>query len=322
MHARPFDARWMQQRLDTLPLQSPARFRRGLAARCALAPLMLLLGACAPPVGDTAAPSASDSGPDTWGITLVEVAAGSFNMGSGASDPDDIYIDRRVTLTHDFSIATTETTRRQWEAYPPNADWEYEADWPACTTSTTSATCPAEGLPWPDVARYCNGLSAELELTPCYLEDGSDVADAFAADIYACPGFRLPTDAEWEFAARGGQDLEFSGSDSASAVAWTKETAADRGTYAHEVATLAPNAWGLYDMSGNASEWTQDWYDFDMSGAAVVDPMGPPDGSVRVFRSGDWTLSDEYARVSSRNGAAPGSPFLSTGFRIVRTIEP
>ena len=187
-----------------------------------------------------------------WGSEMITISAGTFTMGGGAGDPDGTYTDHDVTLTRDFWIGETEITRGQWESSPANASWTYSSmpSYP-CTTSTTTDDCPADTMSWYDVAKYCNALSAEEGLTACYLADGTDVAAAYLTDPYACPGYRMPTEAEWEYAARAGEDTEFSGSNTASDVAWYTVNAYDLGTYAHEVATLVPNARGLYDMSGN-----------------------------------------------------------------------
>ena len=176
---------------------------------------------------------------------MVRIPAGTFTMGGGAGD-------HQVTLTHDFWIGATEVTRGQWESYSANAGWEYSSmpDYP-CTTSTTASDCPADTVSWYDVAKYANALSATEGLTLCHLADGTDLASAYLANPYACPGYRLPTEAEWEYAARAGEDTTYSGSNASTDVAWTYENAYGVGTYAHEAATLAPNAWGLYDMSGN-----------------------------------------------------------------------
>ena len=280
---------------------------------------------------DTDTDADTDADTTAWGGRMVRIPAGTFTMGGGAGDPSDSYEDHQVTLTHDFWIGATEVTRGQWESYSANAGWEYTSmpDYP-CTTSTTASDCPADSVSWYDVVRYANALSTTEGLTPCYLADGTDLAATYLADPYACPGYRLPTEAEWEYAARAGEDTTYSGSNTSTDVAWTYENAYSAGTYAHEAATLAPNAWGLYDMSGNVWEWTNDWYDSAhggyADGSSDVDPAGPVtgsgegyEGSYRVYRGGGWSNGAGSATVSNRVVVNPEFAYDYVGFRLSRS---
>ena len=237
-----------------------------------------------------------------WGSEMIVIPAGSYSMGSGRGDSSGSYIDHTVTLTHDFWIGQTEITRGQWESWSGGVGWAYSTSYP-CTGTTTN--CPTNQVSWYDVAQYANALSTAEGLTPCYLTDGTDLAAAYLSDPYSCPGYRLPTEAEWEYAARAGEDTTYSGSNTAADVAWTYETAYSLGTYSHEVAMLAPNAWGLYDMSGNQWEWTNDWYSSSYdgygTGSAITDPPGPTSGSFRVFRGGSWFNFADSASVACRS---------------------
>ena len=275
--------------------------------------------------GDADTDSDSDSDSDTlttaWGGRMLRIPAGTFTMGGGAGDPDGWYQDHEVTLTHDYWIGATEVTRGQWESFSENAGWEYASmpDYP-CTTSTTVSDCPADSVSWYDAAKYANALSTMEGLTPCYLADGTDRASAYLDNPYSCPGYRLPTEAEWEYAARLGEDRTFSGSDTSTDVAWTAENSNYVGTYAHEVATLAPNTSGLYDMSGDVQEWTNDWGDRTYGGygdgSAQVDPAGPASSSWRVYRGGSWITGSVEARVSFREWLEPDAASLNQGFRL------
>ena len=257
-----------------------------------------------------------------WGSEMIAISAGSFTMGGGAGDPSGNYTDHVVTLTRDFWIGQTEITQGQWESYAANVGWPFTTSYP-CTTSTTTDDCPADTISWYDVAKYANALSAQEGLAACYSADGTDVVATYRTDPYACPGYRMPTEAEWEYAARAGVDTEFSGSNTATSVAWYYDNAYNLGTYAHRVATLAPNAWGLYDMSGNVYEWTNDWYSGSYGGysggAAQTDPPGPTSGSVRVGRGGNWTDSTSNVRVADRYYNYPDSAYYFVGGRLSRS---
>lgn len=276
-------------------------------------------------MGDTSVDT-GDTGADyvsAAGGTMIHLSAGTFSMGSGLGDPDGAYVDHDVTLTHDFYLAQTETTRGEWESDPSNTGWTYSSlpDYP-CTG--TSADCPADTMTWYDAAMYANWLSAEEGRTECYLTDGTDMAAAYIADPYSCPGYRLPTEAEWEYSARAGEDTTYAGSDTAADVAWTYDNAYAMGTNSHEVATLDANAWGLYDMSGNVYEWTNDWYDSAYGGysggAAATDPPGPSSGSRRVTRGCSWISGTSGATVSDRTSDRPVSAGNNVGFRLARSI--
>ncbi|GDX83821.1 hypothetical protein LBMAG42_56320 [Deltaproteobacteria bacterium] len=284
---------------------------------------------------DTGPDTAVDTGVDTGvdprtdyisvaGGTMLFLSGGTFSMGSGLGDPDGAYVDHDVTLTHDFYLAQTETTRGEWEADPANASWTYSSlpDYP-CTG--VPADCPADTMTWYDAAMYANWLSVEEGRTECYLADGTDIAAAYIADPYSCPGYRLPTEAEWEYAARAGVNTRYAGSNTAADVAWTYENAYRTASYAHESCSLAANAWGLCDMSGNLTEWTNDWYGVDggySTGAAEIDPPGPSAGSYRVPRGGDWRSTALSSTVSYRGMQPPEAANYTFGFRLARSVAP
>ena len=143
------------------------------------------------------------------------------------------------------------------------------------------------------------------------------------ADPHSCPGYRLPTEGEWEYAARAGVDTRYSGSDTIGDVAWYD---VNSGSTTHEGCMLAETAWGWCDMSGNVWEWTNDWYSSSYggygTGAASADPPGASSGSTRVGRGGGWSYGANYASVSNRYNDYPEDATSYFGFRLSRSIVP
>ena len=242
------------------------------------------------------------------GAGMMLLPADSFDMGSGRGDPRGDYPDHDVTLTHDFWMGRTEITRDQWEHDPASEDWDYYP------SSTCGGDCPADVISWYDAARYANWLSAEEGLDDCYSSDGTETADA---NPYDCSGYRLPTEAEWEYAARAGLDTTYSGGDDVNDVAWTSGNSGDA---SHPVCTTTQreNAWALCDMSGNLWEWTNDWYG-SPDEAPMTNPTGAASGSQRAFRGGSWSFDALSAQVAARNADDPGYHGGNFGFRLARS---
>lgn len=275
-----------------------------------------LLTGCLPPLpaggdsgdGDSAThPSVDSDFTATNGAEMMLIPAGTFDMGSGLGDPDGAYPDHDVTLTHDFWISRTEVTRDQWEQDPDNVGWSFYP------TTTCASDCPADVLSWYDAARYANWLSGVEGLDACYTPDGTDTA----ANPHDCGGYRLPTEAEWEYAARAGLDTAYSGGDVVGDVAWTSGNSGDS---SHQVCTTPDpqNAFGICDMSGNLWEWTHDWY-VEPDAAPMTDPVGPASGTLRVFRGGSWSFDAVSAHVSYRGADEPGYIGGNFGVRLARS---
>lgn len=273
---------------------------------------------------------------------LVSIPAGTFMMGytAGYSSEKPVH---SVTLTRAFYICEHEVTQAEYETY-----CSYDGGDRPFASYGLGPDYPVYNMSWYGALVYCNRRSMAEGLTPCYTISGStDPADwpgvqstggkyrgpnsssdlavwANAACDWNADGYRLPTSAEWEYAARAGDTTTdaktWSGTSSSSSLgdyAWYGVS--DGSGTAHPVKTKLPNAWGLYDMSGNAHEWCWDWYDLYGS-SAVTDPTGPSSGSYRVYRGGSYFDSAGGCTVSSREDGSPYRGYGNVGFRVVRTI--
>jgi formylglycine-generating enzyme required for sulfatase activity len=227
------------------------------------------------------------SAPD-WTFALIQ--PGTFQMGSTTGNTDERPV-RSVTLTGAFRMQTTEVTQAQWTAVM--------GDHPSLNPSCGSA-CPVENVSWNDIQLFLTRLNEQ--------DPGK--------------GYRLPTEAEWEYAARAGTTGDYGVMDGTRAVdlrffSWYAATSGGRKS---QVRLLAPNAWGLYDMHGNVAEWVQDWYDSGYHGRGVnVDPPGPTSGTRRVIRGGDWSGQAGNVRSASRSsGVNPDAKGSTVGLRLVR----
>ncbi len=248
---------------------------------------------------------------NTIGMTFVYIEPTGdkgFMMGSSLS-PEEVvkryggyaewYKDQRpqhkVILTKGFYLQTTEVTQGQWKEIMGTEPWK------GSSLVREGSDYPAVRLLWNDARKFINKLN-EKEGTNKY---------------------RLPTEAEWEYACRAGTRTAYSWGDTMDGkYCWYKGNTWDVGQkYAHEVKGKRPNAWGLYDMSGNVCEWCSDWYDHNYyKNSPEKDPQGPPNGRDRVFRGGSWSFNNpRYCRSAHRFRHYPGDPPSSnSGFRIAR----
>lgn len=213
---------------------------------------------------------------------MIYVEGGTFVMGN---DKGDSYEDERpphnVTLKG-YYISETEVTQSLWTAVMGNNPSSFKGD-----------NLPVESVNYNDCGAFCRELSQSLDKT-----------------------FRLPTEAEWEFAASGGvksKGEKFSGSSEIEKVAWYTENSENK---THPVKTKEPNELGIYDMSGNVWEWCSDWYgDYDAEDA--TNPQGPQNGTDRVLRGGCWYNFPGLCRVTNRGDYTPVNRGYYHGFRIV-----
>ncbi len=215
---------------------------------------------------------------------MVWVNGGTFRMGATSEQGNDAYSDEKpvhsVTLSS-YYIGKTEVTQALWKAVMGSN--------PSCFTGNN---LPVECVSWNDCQEFIRKLNA---LTG--------------------QNFRLPTEAEWEFACRGGNNsrgYKYSGSNYIDNVAWYD---GNSGKKTHPVATKLPNELGIYDMSGNVMEWCSDWYG-DYSSGAQTNPKGPYDGSCRVSRGGGWISNARNCRSSRRSNNSPDQPFNDIGLRL------
>jgi serine/threonine protein kinase/formylglycine-generating enzyme required for sulfatase activity len=240
---------------------------------------------------------------NTVGMRFVLVLAGEFLMGSADTGAQwDEKPQHRVTIARAFSLGETEVTQGQYFAVTRKRPSRFKG----------SDALPVESVSWLDAVQFCNALSLGEKVPAFYTIDGRTVTVADWSE----PGYRLPTEAEWEYACRAGSPLLYSfGNDAAKLgdYAWYYDAGAIRRT--HPVGLKRPNAFGLYDMHGNVWEWCWDGH-ARYGGAPATDPTGPADAEARVFRSG---CGEDGGPSAHRNRTAPGSRTDTLGFRVART---
>jgi formylglycine-generating enzyme required for sulfatase activity len=248
-------------------------------------------------------------------MRLVEIPAGRFLMGSPESEADrwDDETQHEVTISKAFWLGQTPVTQAQWQAVMGSNPSRFKGP-----------NRPVEQVTWFDAVHFCNVLSELAGLTPHYRVasirrgDEGGIIDAEVELIEGANGYRLPTEAEWEYACRAGTTTAFSFGDDESMLAkhaWFDENS---GFGTHPVATKRSNAWGLFDMHGNVWDWCSDWYDAYPSGA-VTDPQGPRSGTLRVLRGGSWFGFSRPCRAAFRLGRGPAGRDCDFGFRVART---
>lgn len=228
------------------------------------------------------------------GMKLKRIKRGSFPMGNPVKEEMGLdYPEHRVRISGDFWLGVTEVTQGQWEAVMGTHPWKDQEHVKA------GANYPATFVSWEDAVRFCKRLSVKEGVV-----------------------YRLPTEAEWEFACRAGTTItDYSFGDGTTAledhVWFFANTHKVNEKYAHQVGTKRPNPWGLYNMHGNVCEWCQDWYG-GYESAAAVDPVGSPTGSEKVVRGGSWYYDASNCRSSSRNYITPSHRSRYLGFRVAR----
>ena len=240
-----------------------------------------------------------------FSFDMVQLPAGAFTMGSPPSEEGrrDVETQHRVVLTRGFELGVVPVTKSLYAAVLGTTPSHFQGP-----------QRPVERVSWFDAVRFCNALSAAVGLSPAY-RIGAGETPSVEWDR-ASAGYRLPTEAEWEYAARAGTSHRYAGGDDAGAVAWTEKNS---GGETHAVGEKAANAWGLHDLSGNVWEWCWDWYGAYPS-EPVSDAAGPASGSGRVLRGGSWLDAARYARVAHRRERSPGNRDWYIGLRLSRTV--
>jgi len=274
---------------------------------------------------------------DAVSIDMVLVKGGTFTMGIPASDrrrftgKGTVWPAHQVTLS-DFYMGKYEVTQGQYyEVMGENpSQVVINPDNPA---RDGWKTLPVESVSWGETLVFCNKLSIREKLKPVYSINGSvnpddwgirPVWDAVKIDLKA-NGYRLPTESEWEYAARGGAESKgfiYAGSNDVSEVAWCdgiKDGLKVGGL--HGVGKKQPNELGLYDMSGNVAEWCWDW-EGNYPSDAQSNPVGPARGiDNRIIRGGSWALRHTYCMVLSRSSVSSRSTNSLYGFRVVHNAQ-
>jgi formylglycine-generating enzyme required for sulfatase activity len=258
-----------------------------------------------------------DAGPDAGPPPppgYVRIEPGEFMMGSPEAErwrAAENETRHRVRLTRPFALKETETTQAEWAAVMGTNPSGFSG----CDD------CPVEAVGWDDAVDFCNASSLREGLPLCYDADRSFLG-------LDCPGYRLPTEAEWEFAVRAGTQTPYytggrvndggCSDPDLDPAAWICGNSNGR---PQPGAQKVPNAWGLYDMHGNVSEWVHDrWDGGDYPPGPATDPLGTPDGARRIARGGSWFFGVIDARSAIRMGVDRDGRYDIIGFRPARTL--
>ena len=301
---------------------------------------------------------------------FVFVKGGTVTGAAYTNNYKGVFIEGRTVTLSDFYMGKYEVTQKEYASVMAGqkvtvngTEYALESNPSYCTEDSTDYTLfngdiqekrPVEGVTWYDAVWYCNALSEKEGLTKAYnievttVNSSNHITAATVTLNKNAKGYRLPTEAEWEYAARGGDPTKadwnyvFSGADTAEGVSYnssknagldsvgwywynsingttgdTEPSSGKQGYGTHQVGKKAPNRLGLYDMSGNVWEWCYDWYGTVNTGTETA-PTGAASGSYRVDRGGSWGRDALYASVSYRFSSSPSSRYDYLGFRVVR----
>ncbi len=331
---------------------------RSTAAVLSAGLMWLGCGAASTPPETVDAPMPAPLGDIDLPAGWVALPGGVFEMGSGIAPPNAEEREHQVMITRHFAIRAFEVTQAEWIEVM-GTDPAYFGE---CGDS-----CPVEQVSFWDALAFLNAMSERDGLEPCYDmssclgtpgggcadDSGYCEGDYACGDVafagLTCTGYRLPTEAEWEYAARAAttddtwegpvvaeelyrapvlDELAWYGGNSGVEYidgAWCdtwegRDPLAPQQCGTHPVASLAPNPWGLYDTLGNVREWVWDGFGAYIADPAI-DPTGPIMPAMRVHRGGDWSAFARDVRVSQRDAADPSSRIRTVGFRVARTLR-
>lgn len=229
---------------------------------------------------------------NSLGMKFVYIPPGEFMMGSPADDAERSFheVQHRVRFTKGFYLCTTEVTQSQWVNImgTENNFSRFKGN-----------DLPVEHISWSSASDFCRKISRKENKL-----------------------YRLPTEAEWEYASRAGTRTKYGTGNSKSDLMKTGWYYSNSDNVTHPVGQKAPNDWGLYDMHGNVWEWCSDWFDeYNVSKAVSIDPQGSPKGWARILRSGAYCNNTDDVRSAARHWNEPKAPMSSCGLRVVIDIE-
>jgi formylglycine-generating enzyme required for sulfatase activity len=272
-----------------------------------------------PPPGGTA-PKAGDEKKSSKGIDLVWIPAGNFTMGSSDSQDAGANPPHSVTLSKGFWMGKYPVTQKQYfDVMNVCITAQQSSAGGGSTDYGRGDLFPMYYVSWYDAIEFCNKLSVLENLDPVYHIGGNYSPASWVSGTIEMNrsrnGYRLPTEAEWEYSCRAGKTTAYSTGDTITSSQANFNN--NEGSTTTVVTKYPANPWKLHDMHGNVWEWCWDWYDAYTSGAKN-DPTGASSGSPRVTRGGSWSGADRSLRSANRGSSVPSNGNVSFGFRVLR----